>query len=229
MSPSPESIFVIIPCYNEAAVLPNTVDRVLAFGYSVVVVDDASKDDTPVVLQGLPIHYARHKVNLGQGAALQTGIDIARAKGARYYVTFDADGQHEAADIQALVNKLEQEKVDMVFGSRFLEHPVSNLPRGRRWLLQAARYVNYFFSGILLSDAHNGLRCFNQKTAETIRITENRMAHASELLMEVARKKLSYTECPVHIHYSDYSLAKGQGNRHGLRILFELILYKLFR
>lgn len=229
MPVSPSSIFVIIPCFNEASVILETVTGVLEKGYRVVVVDDASTDDTKQRLKGLPVHYLRHRINLGQGAALQTGMDHALKNGASFLITFDADGQHMPADIAGMVETLEMSKLDIVFGSRFLKGSGSTVPQGRKWLLKLARYVNYFFSGILLSDAHNGFRCLNRKAAEKIRLRENRMAHASEILIQVARLKLSYAEYPVKVHYTAYSIGKGQGNRHGLRILFELILYKLFR
>lgn len=229
MSASPQSIFVIIPCFNEATVIKNTVTGVLEKGYSVVVVDDASTDETKQRLRGLPVHYLRHRINLGQGAALQTGLDYAIKKGAAFMITFDADGQHFADDIAGMVEAMEEKGVDIVFGSRFLKGSDSTVPQGRKWVLKLARYVNYFFSGILLSDAHNGFRCLSPQAARKIRLRENRMAHASEILIQVARLKLTYAEFPVNIHYSAYSMAKGQGNRHGLRILFELILYKLFR
>lgn len=229
MPASPQTIFVIIPCFNEASVIKDTVSGVLEKGYRVVVVDDASSDNTKQRLQGLPVHYLRHRINLGQGAALQTGMDFALKKGAEFLITFDADGQHFPGDIEGMVEVLEAKKVDIVFGSRFLKGSDSTVPQGRKWLLKSARYVNYFFSGILLSDAHNGFRCLSRKAAEQIRLRENRMAHASEILIQVARLKLTYAEYPVKIHYTAYSIAKGQGNRHGLRILFELILYKLFR
>lgn len=229
MPASPQSIFVIIPCFNEASVIKDTVAGVLEMGYSVVVVDDASTDETKQLLHGFPVHYLRHRINLGQGAALQTGFDYAIRKGAAFLITFDADGQHFSGDIARMVETMEEKSVDIVFGSRFLEGSDSSVPPGRKWLLKTARYVNYFFSGILLSDAHNGFRCLSRKAAEKIRLRENRMAHASEILIQVAKLKLTYAEYPVKIHYTAYSMGKGQGNRHGLRILFELILYKLFR
>lgn len=229
MSVSPASIFVVIPCYNEGAVVRETILTVLGKGYSVIVVDDASKDNTRERLQDLPVTYIRHRVNLGQGAALQTGMDIARQKGAAYVIHFDADGQHEADDIPGLIATAQEKLANIVFGSRFLPGANSAVPASRKWLLKLARFVNCFFSGILLSDAHNGIRCLDAIALQKIRLRENRMAHASEILIQVAKQRLTYAEHPVHIRYSAYSMAKGQGNRHGLRILFELILYKLFR
>lgn len=224
-----QDIFVIIPCFNEAAVIRQTVEAVHSEGYSVVVVDDASTDLTTQVLSGLPVYYIKHPINLGQGAAIQTGIDFAKEKGARFFVTFDADGQHEVKDIAQMIKVLIDKEVDIVFGSRFLPGAMTNITPSRNLLLNAGRYLNYFVSGILLSDAHNGIRVFNRRTAENIRIRENRMAHATEFQISVARNQLKYAECPVHIYYNAYSIKKGQRGLASIKILFEIILYKIFR
>ena len=223
------SIFVIIPCYNEATVIRKTVEEVLEKGYRVVIVDDCSKDNSKKQLRGLPVYYLRHRVNMGQGAALQTGIDFAKRKGATYFVTFDADGQHDSNDIPGMIEFLEKENADIVFGSRFLPGSKTNVSRSRSFALNLGRYINYFVSGIMLSDSFNGLRLFSKKTADKIRITENRMAHPVEFLMLTASKKLKYAEYPVSIHYSEYSKGKGLKNRDGIKILVEMFLYKIFR
>lgn len=223
------SIFVIIPCYNEATVIRKTIEEVLEKGYTVVIVDDCSKDNSKKRLTGLPVYYLRHRVNMGQGAALQTGIDFARKKGAKYFVTFDADGQHDSNDIPCMIEFLEKENADIVFGSRFLPGSKTNVSRSRGFALNMGRYINYFVSGIMLSDSFNGLRLFSKQTADKIRITENRMAHPVEFLVLTAEKKLKYAEYPVSIHYSEYSKGKGLKNRDGIKILFEMFLYKIFR
>ena len=222
------SIFVIIPCYNEAKVVRQTVTEVLDKGYSVVIVDDCSKDGSKKQLVGLPIYYIRHKVNMGQGAALQTGIDFAKKKGAKYFVTFDADGQHDSDDIAGMVEYLEKNNADIIFGSRFLPGAKTNVSRSRSFALNFGRYINYFVSGIMLSDSFNGLRLLSKNAVEKIRVRENRMTHPVEILMLTASKKLKYAEYPVRIHYSDYSRAKGIKNKDGIKILFEILLYKIF-
>ena len=224
-----KSIFVIIPSYNEAKVIRKTVTEVLEKGYSVVVVDDCSKDRSKKQLAGLPIHYLRHRVNMGQGAALQTGIDFAKGKGAKYFVTFDADGQHDSNDIPGMVDFLEKENADIVFGSRFLVGSKTNVSRSRSFALNMGRYINFLASGILLSDSFNGLRLLSRHAIENIRLTENRMAHPTELMMMIAVKKLKYVEYPVSIHYSDYSKSKGLKNKDGIKILVEIFLNKIFR
>jgi glycosyltransferase involved in cell wall biosynthesis len=227
--PDNRYIFVIVPCYNEASVIRKTVEEVLEKGYTVVIVDDCSRDNSKKELEGLPIFYLRHRVNMGQGAALQTGIDFARKKGAKYFVTFDADGQHDSHDITGMLALLEKENADIVFGSRFLPGAKTNVSRARSLALNIGRYVNYLASGIMLSDSFNGLRLFSKTTAEKIKLTENRTAHPIEFLVVTAAKRLKYAEYPVAIHYSEYSKNKGLKNKDGIRILFEILLYKIFQ
>ena len=225
---NPGSVHIIIPSYNEASILPETIQPLTNAGYKVIVVDDASSDNTRQILREHPIHYLRHRINLGQGAAIQTGIEYARRNGAIYFVTFDADGQHDSNDIAAMTGKLEKEGIDIIFGSRFLPGAKTNITGIRRFTLQCARWMNYMFTGILLSDAHNGLRVFNQKAAGLIKLKENRMAHATEFMLQVKKHDLKYAEYPAHIRYTDYSKKKGQSLLNSVRIFFELILNKIF-
>ena len=206
-----------------------TVTGVLEKGYSVVVVDDCSKDGSKKQLAGLPVHYLRHRINMGQGAALQTGIDFAKRKGAKYFVTFDADGQHDSNDIEGMIDLIEKEKSDIVFGSRFLAGSKTNVSGSRTFVLNVARYVNYLVSGILLSDAYNGLRLFDRKAAEKIRLTENKMAHATQIQVQAAKNKLQYSEYANSILYNEYTTGKGLRNWDGIKIFFEILLYKIFK
>lgn len=222
-------IFVIIPSYNEATVLRNTVIDVLRHGYNVIIVDDCSKDNSRNELSGLAVYYLRHRINMGQGAALQTGIDFAKQKGAKYFVTFDADGQHDSDDIPGMVEFLEKENIDVIFGSRFLPGSKTNVSRSRSFGLNLGRYINYCTSGILLSDSFNGIRLFSRVAAEKIRLTENRAIHPIEFLVMTAAEKLKYAEYPVTIHYSDYSKSKGLKNKDGIKMVIEILLYKFFR
>src|ERR1700692_850908 len=132
-------VFLVIPSYNEGSVLVSTVRNLLGSGYSIVVTDDASSDETPSLVKGLPVHYLRHPVNLGQGAALQTGMDYALAQGAEYLVHFDADGQHPPDQISNLLEPVLSGECDIAVGSRFLNPDYSkSIPRSRRILLRGA-------------------------------------------------------------------------------------------
>jgi hypothetical protein len=165
---------------------------------------------------------------MGQGAALQTGISVALKRKGEYMVTFDADGQHDVNDIEGMLQKLKEGQFDIILGSRFLPGAGGNIRTVRKLLLKVACYLNYVFTGILLTDAHNGLRVMNRNAAERIHLKENRMAHATEILKEIKKHSLKFGEFPVHIHYSDYSKKKGQSLLNSVRIFFDLIMNKIF-
>ena len=224
-----KSIFVIIPCYNEARVIRKTVLEVLEKGYSVVIVDDCSKDASKKQVKGLPVYYLPHRINMGQGAALQTGIDFAKKKGAKYFVTFDADGQHDSSAIAGMIDLIQKKKSDIIFGSRFLPGSKTNVSGSRTFVLNVARYVNYLVSGILLSDAYNGLRLLDRRAADSIKLTENKMAHATQIQVLTAKHKLHYSEYANSIHYNEYTTGKGLRNWDGIKIFFEILLYKIFQ
>lgn len=224
-----EQIFVVIPAYNEGKVIRQTI-RSLGDGYHIVLVDDASTDDTANIIRDMPIYYLRHDINLGQGAALQTGMDFARQQGADVVVHFDADGQHNPEDIVRFIETLHTQPVDVVLGSRFLrQNDLRAVPRLRRVLLRVATVINGLLTGLWLSDAHNGFRVMNHHALNAIQLKENRMAHATEILMQIRRQGLRYVEMPTHIIYTDYSTVKGQRWQGSIDILIDVFINKYFR
>src|ERR1044071_5659611 len=96
----PKKVFVVVPAYNEKETIKQVTMDLLTHDYSIVIVDDGSDTKLSSVLKGMPVYILRHRVNLGQGAAIQTGIEFAISKDASYIVTFDADGQHKSEDIE---------------------------------------------------------------------------------------------------------------------------------
>lgn len=219
---SSSSIWVIVPAYNESRSIGDVVSKLRDTGHKIVVVDDGSGDQTGRAAADAGASVLRHLINLGQGAALQTGIDCALLWGAEYLVTFDADGQHEVGDIERMLVALNASGADFALGSRFLEN-VSDIPRARKILLRAAILFTRLTTGLKVTDAHNGLRALTRRGASSIRLRQNRMAHASEILHQIARSDLRYTEVPVKIKYTDYSIAKGQKSSNAISILLDLV------
>ncbi|HMC83967.1 MAG TPA: glycosyltransferase family 2 protein [Chitinophagaceae bacterium] len=215
--------YIIIPAFNESSRIAAVLESLLSLNYSMIVIDDGSADDTAKIAATFPVILIRHELNLGQGAALETGMEAARQLEADYVVHFDSDGQHVASDIEHLLAPLQKDEADIVFGSRFLEKKPSGLTFSRKIILKVGRWINYLITGILLSDAHNGLRALNNKALHAVHFRQPGMAHASEILYEVRRKSLRYLELPVHILYTDYSKQKGQGILNSVNILFHLL------
>jgi glycosyltransferase involved in cell wall biosynthesis len=223
-----KSVCVVVAAYNEAPVIGRVVADLLRHHYAVIAVDDGSTDDTGHKARAAGAKVITHPVNLGQGAALQTGIQSALRDGAEYIVTFDADGQHRAADIETLLESLTKHSADFALGSRFLGRAPA-MPLARRGLLKLATWFTRLATGLQLTDTHNGLRAMTRRGASHIVLRQNRMAHASELLDQMARTGLRYVEVPVTIEYSAYSLAKGQRLSDSLRILVDLSAQRLHR
>jgi glycosyltransferase involved in cell wall biosynthesis len=223
-----DRVWVVIAAYNEAKVMARVLTDVRMRGFHVVLVDDGSADGTPEIAMQSGAVVIQHPVNLGQGAALQTGIEFALRAGADFIVTFDADGQHRAAEIPRLIDALEDNAADFALGSRFLGATV-NLPPARRLLLKAATWFTCFTSGMRVTDTHNGFRAMTRRGAGRVRLRQNRMAHGSEFLDQVARSGFRYVEVPVTIEYSAYSLAKGQKISDALSILVDLSVQRLQR
>jgi polyprenyl-phospho-N-acetylgalactosaminyl synthase len=217
---SNRDVFIVIPAYNEAGRLVAVVDSLRCRYPNVVVVDDGSTDDTARVASQHGCRVLRHAINRGQGAALQTGITYSVLEGARWIVTFDADGQHQTSDLPALLAPVVTGKVDVAMGSRFLER-TSNVPRSRQGLLWAARLFTRMVSGVRLTDCHNGLRALSRRAAEQIHLRQDRMAHASEFYDQMKAAGLSYQEVPVSVLYTAETLNKGQSVFNSISILFQ--------
>ena len=219
---------VVVPAYNEAKSIGSVVISLVEKGYQVVVVDDGSIDRTAEAAESAGAVVLRHLLNLGQGGALQTGIAFALQSGARFICTFDADGQHRVENIETMWHCLNDRGVDIVLGSRFLgSSPGMSLTR--KLLLKAAVVFTRLHSGLNLTDAHNGLRLMRAEAASKLVLKQMEMAHASEIIDQIARQKLKFCEAPVTILYTEYSKGKGQNAVASIRILMDLIIGRIMR
>lgn len=228
--PDLAKVWVIIPAYNESEAINEVLAPLENSGYNIVLVDDGSLLPLHLVVRSARLHICRHLTNLGQGAALQTGIDYALSCGGKYFITFDADGQHNPGEISKLLQPLLLNEADVVLGSRFLEGGgVWNIPFSKRIVLKLAVLFSRATTGLALTDTHNGFRALNLTAAKQIRISQNRMAHASQILQEIAANKLRYREAPVTIRYTDYSMRKGQKISNAFNILWDSLMEVLTR
>lgn len=217
-------MWVIIPAHNEEKVIGQVLADLLRYPYQILVVDDGSADQTMQAALRYPVTVLRHVTNLGQGAALQTGIRYALASpGARFIITFDADGQHHASDLPGMIKTCLDGGYDIVLGSRFLKSAQAvGMPAVKRFVLKLAIWFTRLNTGLALSDTHNGLRVMTAEAARKIQISQNGMAHASEILAQIASKKLRFCEVPVTISYTDYSKQKGQSLLNIFNILWDM-------
>jgi glycosyltransferase involved in cell wall biosynthesis len=217
---------VVVPVYNEAAVVRGVLAELVSLGFTVIAVDDGSRDGSAAEIDAAGAIRVSHPVNLGQGGALQTGFEAAlRFTDAELVATFDADGQHQVADLLGMVEEI-QRGWDVVLGSRFLDGKTQVTGLRRAILRTAARVLNRR-SGTRLTDAHNGLRLVTREVAATIRLSQVGMAHASELEQLLTQSGLRVTEYPVHVLYTDYSRSKGQPLLNSVNILVDLLFHRV--
>lgn len=220
--PEPQrDVWLVIPVYNEAPVIAAVLTHALQTFPNIVCVDDGSRDGSADQILTTGAHLVRHPVNLGQGAAVQTGVEYARRiPHAQYFVTFDADGQHQVDDVLRMVHRLRTEPLDIVVGTRF-RGDVTHIPKLKRVVLKTAVKLSPRGRRLGLTDSHNGLRAFNRTVAMGLDITSNGMGHAPEIVEMIDEKGWRVAEEPVTILYTDYSMAKGQSLLNGVNIVFD--------
>ncbi|MCT1442625.1 glycosyltransferase family 2 protein [Corynebacterium glucuronolyticum] len=217
-----QDTWLIIPCFNEGTVIGDVIRHARETFPNIVAVNDGSSDNSAEEIHKAGAHLVNHPVNLGQGAAIQTGVEYARSQpGAQYFVTFDADGQHQVKDVVAMLDRLRNEDVDIIVGTRFgrPRKEDDQVPWIKRLVLKTVVLLSPRTRKLGLTDAHNGLRVFNKKVADELNIRMNGMSHASEFVTQMDERGWRVSEQPVDILYTEYSMSKGQSLINGVNIL----------
>lgn len=191
---------------------------------NVVCIDDGSTDNGAEIARQAGARVLEHPLNLGQGAALQTGFDyVSSQPGATHVITFDADGQHLVSDALEMLELAKRKRISVVFGSRFLDKRTKPGLK-KRIVLKLAVLFTRVFTGLRLTDAHNGLRVLSMEALGFVRLEQNGMSHATEIVHQIAKSKLAWREYPVEVLYTDYSKRKGQSLWNSVNILIDLLV-----
>jgi len=215
-------VWIVVPAFNEAAVIGQVIADVRSAFRHVVCVDDGSIDDTGEIARRAGAHLVRHPINLGQGAAIQTGVEYARKQpGAQVFATFDGDGQHRVKDVAAMIDRLRAGDVDVVIGTRFGRHEGNRPPFLKRIVLQTGARLSRRGRQLGLTDTNNGLRVFTKPVADGLNLTMSGMSHANEFVTLIAENHWRVVEEPVEVLYTDYSKSKGQPLLNGVNIIFD--------
>lgn len=220
-----ESIFIVLPAFNEATVLASVLQEIKAAGFSqIIVVDDGSRDTTQSAAQGVAgVITLRHKLNRGKGAATKTGIEAAKLLGADIIVTMDSDGQHNPNDIHTLIEPIQKNKADVVLGTRLLR------PAGMPWHKILANKIGnvltWYLYGLWVTDSQSGFRAYSKRAAELINTRSDRYDYESEVIREIYRSRLSFVEVPIEVRYTTYSMGKTERQSfiNGLKTLWRMV------
>ena len=209
----------IVPAYEEEKRIEPVVQSLLGYVDQVVVVDDGSSDATAKKAAQAGAVVLRHRINRGQGAALETGHAYASDNHVDAVLHFDGDGQFDVHDIPQARAAMKVAGADVLFGSRMLDTR-SNTPWLKRYIIfPLARLFHRYMYGIRLTDVHNGFRILSNNALRKIVIKQDRMAHATEIPAQVHAAGLAYIEYPVKVTYHEY----GQQARAGIHILVDLL------
>lgn len=211
--------FIIIPAYNEASVIGGVIDELMSQGYKdIIVVDDGSTDDTYLKAKEKGIVVLRHILNRGKGAAVKTGIEAAKILKAQSVVTFDGDGQHEPKDIKKALTLLE--KYDVILGRR--DFSQKHIPLFKKIGNFLGNLITWFVYGLWVADSQSGMRAYSKRAIDHIETMADRYEYDSEIMREIIRHGLIYTEMPIHVRYSDYSQKKE--NRQSLTSAIQTVI-----
>jgi polyprenyl-phospho-N-acetylgalactosaminyl synthase len=224
----PSQVWIVIPAHNEGPRIAAVLAELLPLWRNIVVIDDGSSDETAELASMEPVWLLRHGMNLGQGAAIQTGIEFALGRGGRYIVTFDADGQHDPADVGILISRLESGGLDFALGSRFLG-TAKGIPLTRAITLRVGVLFTYALSGVRLTDVHNGLRAMTARGAAALQLEQNGMEHASEIIDQIRASGLPFAEVGVRVRYTPETLKKWQRSGAALGLALRLLLDRILR
>lgn len=223
--PITSDIYIILSCYNEEETLEEVVTGLVERGFKVIIVDDGSKDNSPVIARQLVkkfnpnVYHYRHIINVGLGGAIKTGIRAALSKGADIMITFDADGQHNPDDLYNIYPPLQEGKADVVIAARDFE----DMPTGRRFGNTVMNYITFLFQGKMVKDSQSGLRGFTNKAAHQLNLKSPHYGVSSEIIGEINRKHLKLLEVPMTTIYDERTIQKGTNTIVGIKIVLEFI------
>lgn len=220
-------VCVVIPAYNEETTIFDVVKGITnelqktTYSFSIVVVDDGSKDSTIAIARDASAVVISHILNTGTGGATATGLSYAEQNGFDMAATMDADGQHAAEDVVKGFAVLTKSGVDLLIGSRLINS--KGMSRVKVLGNKGLSIITYLLFGINSTDSQSGLRIFSRRALVSLRWRTSGYEFCSEMLWRAKQLNLSIKEYPIKAIYTDYSKAKGQNNWNALNIVKSLV------
>jgi glycosyltransferase involved in cell wall biosynthesis len=222
---SVKKVFIVIPVYNEAPVVLDTIKEIKRSGYQdIIIIDDGSSDETYQEAKKSGMIVLRLALNRGKGAAVKTGIEAAKMLGADIVVTMDGDGQHNPEDIKNMIKLIQEKKCDVVLGSR-LKNP-QGMPRHKILANHLGNFFTWLIYGLWVTDSQSGFRTYSKKAINLIDTQTDRYEYDSEVIREIGRHNLKYQEIPIEVRYTNYSMSKvnKQGVKNGIKTLIKMLI-----
>lgn len=220
--------FVVVPVFNESSVIKDTISSIKSAGFSnIIIVDDGSNDNTLSLIKQTSVLCFHHKINRGKGAAVKTGIEAAKLQGADIIITMDGDGQHDANDIKKLVKPIKENVCDVALGTRPIN--ISVMPLHKVIANKTGNAVTWLLHGLWVTDSQSGFKAFSRQAADTINTRSDHYEYESEVIREIKKHNLRFSEVPIKVNYTKYSSNKPhkQDLINGLKTLYKIIWDKI--
>jgi glycosyltransferase involved in cell wall biosynthesis len=224
-------VCVVIPAFNESSVIGDVITDITkifnssTYNTEVVVVNDASKDQTATVAEQHGATVINHILNSGAGGATATGLRYAELSDFDIAVTMDADGQHLSKDVLTGVDRIIKEDTDLLIGSRLIN--TDGMSQIKILGNKGLSFITYLLFGINVTDSQSGLRVYSRKAIENLHWKTNGYEFCSEMLWRAKQLHLSVAEYPITAVYTDYSKGKGQNNWNAINIVKSLAQRRL--
>jgi glycosyltransferase involved in cell wall biosynthesis len=212
--------WVVIPARNESKNIAAVLLVVKKYSEKVVVVDDGSSDATAEKAEKAGVEVLRHIINMGKGAALKTGCDYAVEHGAERIVVMDADGQHDPAEIPKFLSALDS--AEIALGVRKLNYRMPLVFRVGNWFINKLTGILF---GVKINDTQCGFRAFTRQAYRKVRWNALDYSMESEMIANVGRKHINYSEIPIQTIYADHY--KGTTVLDGIRIVANMLFWRL--
>ena len=214
---------IIIPAYNEEKNIGEVLKDIRKFNYDIdiIVINDASNDNTERVVVENGEKIVNHFYNLGYGGALQTGFKYAVDKGYQYIIQFDGDGQHDPADLQSIIDQLKTGYYDIVIGSRFLDKSSFKISSAKKLAIAIFQLIIRISTGVIITDPTSGLQGLTHKTYTYY----SRMGNFPEdfpdtdTLIHMLKSNYRVKEVPAHMKIRLY----GQSMHSGVKSLYYIL------
>ena len=203
-------IMIIIPAYNEEKnlkeLLPQIPDQINGIGVGVLVVNDASEDNTIEIVQNCGDLVVTNRINRGQGATSRLGYDILIKYNVPVGATMDADNQHRPSDLERMIAPILEGQYDLVIGSRMLGHQEKSGWIRNLGIIIFSRIIS-LATGLHVTDCSSGFKAFNIEKLRDMNLTEDQFQSA-EVLIEARKKGLKIGEVPITMNRRKHGHSK---------------------
>tara|TARA_B100000029_G_scaffold256428_1_gene253152 strand:- start:6931 stop:7818 length:888 start_codon:yes stop_codon:yes gene_type:complete len=216
-------ITVGIPAFNEEKNIAAIIIGLKKITDKIIVCNDGSTDSTGEIAEELGAIVINHEKNLGYGAGIKSIFLKAKEMKSEMLVTVDADGQHDVRDITKVVTPIQEDKAEIVIGSRFLEE-VENIPEYRKFGIKLITKVTNLSLNQSLTDSQSGFRAYSKKVLEKLVLSDKGMGISTEILIKANNFNFRIGEVPIKISYEGETSTENPVS-HGTSVLFSTIKY----